>query len=82
MLLGVTTGFCGNLPHMRETQQNVTAQRLLTADQLAERWQIPRSHVYRLTREAKIPAVRLGKYYRYRLDAIEAFETGRQSEPA
>ena len=49
---------------------------LLTADQLAERWQVPKSHVYRLTREGSIPAVKLGRYYRYRLDAIEAFEVG------
>jgi len=47
---------------------------LLTADELAERWQIKRAHVYRLTRGGAIPAVRLGRYYRYRLDAIEAFE--------
>jgi len=50
--------------------------RLLTADDLAERWQVPKSHVYRLTREAKIPTVRLGRYYRYRADVIEAFELG------
>ena len=47
---------------------------LLTAGQLAERWQVPRSHVYRLTREGAIPAVKLGRYYRYRLDAIERWE--------
>lgn len=50
--------------------------RLLTAEQLAERWQVPTSHVYRLTREAKIPVVKLGRYYRYRIDAIERFELG------
>lgn len=49
---------------------------LLTADQLAERWQVPKSHVYRLTREGKIPVVELGRYKRYRLDAIERFELG------
>ncbi len=48
---------------------------LLTADQLAQRWQVPKSHVYRLTREGQVPAVKLGRYYRYRIDAIEAFET-------
>ena len=52
--------------------------RLLTADQLAARWQIPKSHVYRLTREGRIPTVRLGRYYRYRLVAVEAWE--RESE--
>lgn len=53
----------------------MTAQ-LLTAEQLAERWQVPTSHVYRLTRTDLIPAVKLGRYYRYRLDAIERWETG------
>ncbi len=48
--------------------------RLLTADQLAERWQVPKSQVYALTRRGAIPTVKLGKYYRYRLDAIEGFE--------
>jgi len=51
------------------------ADQLLTADDLAERWQVPKSHVYRLTRDGRIPAVRLGRYYRYRLDAIERWET-------
>lgn len=49
--------------------------RLLTAEQLADRWQVPRDQVYRLTRSGQIPHVKLGKYYRYRLDHIEAFET-------
>jgi excisionase family DNA binding protein len=54
--------------------QNVTAAQLLTAQQLAERWQIPRGQVYRLSREKRIPVVRLGKYVRYRIDAIERWE--------
>ena len=53
----------------------LTRDQLLTAEQLAERWQVPKSHVYRLTR-GRDPAVRLGRYYRYRLDEIEAFELG------
>jgi excisionase family DNA binding protein len=53
--------------------EGMTVQ-LLTAEQLAERWQVPTSHVYRLTRQGDIPAVKLGRYYRYRLDAIETFE--------
>ena len=53
---------------------------LLTAEQLADRWQVPKSQVYRLTREGKIPAVHLGKYYRYRVDQIEAFETSAQEQ--
>ena len=47
---------------------------LLTAEQLAERWAVRTSHVYRLAREGKIPTVALGRYRRFRLDEIEAFE--------
>ena len=53
------------------------AGQLLTADQLAERWQIAKSHVYALTRDGAIPTVKLGRYYRYHPAAIEEFETGR-----
>lgn len=52
----------------------IEAARLLTAEDLATRWQIKPAHVYRLTREGKLPAVRLGRYYRYTVDAIEDFE--------
>jgi excisionase family DNA binding protein len=49
---------------------------LLTAADVAERWQVPSAQVYRLTREGKLPVVRLGRYCRYRLEAVEAFEVG------
>jgi excisionase family DNA binding protein len=49
-------------------------ERLLTAEQLAERWQVKPAHVYALTRRGEVPTVKLGRYYRYRLDQIEAFE--------
>ena len=52
----------------------ITTPQLLTAAQLARRWQVPPSHVYRLTREGRIPVVKLGRYYRYRPDAIDQFE--------
>jgi excisionase family DNA binding protein len=55
---------------------------LLTADELAERWQVERSQVYRLAREGRIPAVRIGRYLRFRLDLIEEFEAGRLETPA
>jgi len=47
---------------------------LMTAEDLAARWQVPKSHVYRLTRDGRVPAVKLGKYYRFRPVAVEAFE--------
>lgn len=48
--------------------------RLLTADDLAERWQVPTSHVYRLAREGRLPVVELGRYRRFRVGAVEDFE--------
>ena len=50
------------------------AGRLLTAEQLATRWSVPKAHVYRLAREGRLPTVELGRYRRWRLDAIDAFE--------
>ena len=59
----------------------VTANKLLTAEQLAERWQIPgkkpQQGIYRMTRDGTIPlgvVVPIGRYYRYRLEGIEEFE--------
>jgi excisionase family DNA binding protein len=48
--------------------------RLLTAEQLAERWQVPRSQVYRLARDGRVPVVTVGRYYRFRMDGIECWE--------
>ena len=50
--------------------------RLLTADDLAARWQVSKDHVYELSREGRIPVVKLGRCYRYHPAAIEAFERG------
>jgi len=52
----------------------LTAATLLTADDVADRWKVPKSHVYRLTRGDQLPVVRLGKYVRYTLAAVEQFE--------
>lgn len=47
---------------------------LLTAEQVAERWQVSKAHVYRLAREGHVPKVAIGRYYRFRLASIEAWE--------
>ena len=61
----------------------LTASQLLTPDQLADRWQCQRTHIYRLAREGKLPSVKLGRLYRFRLAAIEHFEaTGGTTEEA
>lgn len=54
--------------------------RLLTAEQVAERYQIPVSQVYRLTRTGVLPAVKLGRYYRYSAAALEQYEKSFENE--
>lgn len=63
-----------SLPLRGQVQSNVVADRLLTADDLADRWQVRPAQVYRLTREGCLPVVKIGRYCRYRLSAIEQFE--------
>jgi excisionase family DNA binding protein len=46
---------------------------LLTAEQVAECLGISVRMVYELTRQGRIPHVKLGRYYRYRPEAIEAW---------
>jgi excisionase family DNA binding protein len=47
---------------------------LLTAEQLAARWQVRPQHVYTLARDGNLPHLRIGRYVRFRLEAIEAWE--------
>lgn len=49
--------------------------RLLTAHEISERWQVPVSQVYRLVRVGRLNCVELGRYRRFRLDAVERFES-------
>jgi excisionase family DNA binding protein len=47
---------------------------LLTADDLAARWQVPKTQVYGMARAGLLPVVRLGRYVRFRLVDVERFE--------
>ena len=47
--------------------------RLLTAAEVAERLGVPRSWVYEQSRAGLIPTVPLGRYRRFRAEAIAAF---------
>lgn len=58
-----------------------TNGQLLTADDLAGRWQVPKSHVYGMARSGLLPCVRLGRYVRFRLADVEAFEDGGGAAP-
>lgn len=55
-------------------QAEPRSTRLLRAEDVADRWQVPPAHVYRLARRGDLEAVELGRYKRFRLDAVEAFE--------
>jgi excisionase family DNA binding protein len=57
------------------------ASRLLTADELADRWQVSKAHVYRLAREGRVPTVPIGRYYRFRVTSIESWEQTQESMP-
>lgn len=58
------------------------AEILLTAKDLAMRWQLTSGHIYELARTNAIPCVRLGRRKRFRLDAIKELElSGGTSNP-
>jgi predicted DNA-binding transcriptional regulator AlpA len=51
--------------------------RLLTAEELADRWQVPTGWIYAKCRTGELPKVPLpGRYIRFRLDVVEQFERG------
>ena len=50
------------------------ARILLTAEQLAQRWQVTKEWVYRNRKELHIPTINLGGNVRFALDDIENFE--------
>ena len=52
----------------------VTRTQLLTGDDLATRWRLKKSQIYRLERAGKLPSVRLGRYRRFLLAKVEEFE--------
>lgn len=47
---------------------------LLTADDLADRWKVRKQYIWQLTRDGHLVAVELGRYRRYRLADVVAFE--------
>ena len=54
-------------------------ERLLTAEQLAARWQVPKAHVHRLARDGRVPVVMIGRYHRFRQASIEQWEATQEA---
>ncbi len=48
--------------------------RLLTADEVAARYSVPRSWIYAAARRGDLPVIRLGKYRRFHPDDLRAWE--------
>ena len=53
--------------------------RLLTADQVAELLGVPKSCVYAEARAGRLPCVQLGRYRRFRREAVDAWVMERES---
>lgn len=53
---------------------------LLTPEEVALRWRVNVGQVQRLARQGKVPAVKVGRYLRFRLDQVEAWEQGGGAE--
>jgi excisionase family DNA binding protein len=55
------------------TSKPISAEPLLTAQQVAKRLRVSKARVYELTRQRKIPVIHLGRTVRYDPTEIDAF---------
>lgn len=53
---------------------------LLTAEEAADRLRIHVKTLQRLAREKRVPCVRMGKYWRFRLSALDHWVTTQHNE--
>ncbi len=60
---------------------------ILTVDEISDYLKIPRSTIYKLVREGKIPAQKIGRHWRFRKETIDRWlgernkgETGIKTE--
>ena len=52
---------------------------ILTVDEISDYLKIPRSTIYKLVREGKIPAQKIGRHWRFRKEAIDRWLENKQS---
>ena len=56
---------------------------VLTIEELADYLRIPKSTLYKLVREGKIPSQKIGRHWRFRKGAIDSWlDEPRASKPA
>ena len=46
---------------------------ILTVDEISDYLKIPRSTIYKLVREGKIPAQKIGRHWRFRKEAVDSW---------
>jgi excisionase family DNA binding protein len=83
-LRGRFGGFTVSNPKMPETNANQSIQpddALLTADEVAALLRVTPAWVYAETRGHRIPHVRLGRYVRYRRDALAEWMRQLEDQP-
>lgn len=59
--------------------QAAVQDQLLTADRVAERLAVPKSHVWRLARRGEIPVIRIGRLVRFDPDDLQLWIDRRTS---
>jgi len=52
---------------------------ILTVDEISDYLKIPRSTIYKLVREGRIPAQKIGRHWRFRKEAIDRWLENKQS---
>ena len=52
---------------------------ILTVDEISDYLKIPRSTIYKLVREGKIPAQKIGRHWRFRKEAIDRWLENKKS---
>lgn len=66
----------------RYESESSAMKKLMTAQQVAELLEVDPSWVYQETRAGRLPHVRLGRYRRFRLGAIERWIEDHERGPA
>ncbi len=51
---------------------------ILTVDEISDYLKIPKSTIYKLVREGKIPAQKIGRHWRFRKESIDRWLEMRQ----
>ncbi|MDN3309594.1 helix-turn-helix domain-containing protein [Microbacterium oryzae] len=61
---------------------SATKPALLTPDDVAARWSIPRRHVLELARRKQVASIKVGRYVRFEQAAVERYEAKQRAEAA